>query len=913
MEKQLSKIQKLTFHRPPMVQLLKAALNEVSDSVLVTDEFGRFLYFNKGFGSFHRLRDSEFKADVEEYTQIFEVTTFDGTVVPFESWPVSRALRGEVGVNEELKVIRRETGDSWIGLYNFSPIRDASGKIVGSVTVGRDITQGKIAEKKLKDVESRARLLLEKSTEVIVGLNLDGTYCLVNDSYARMLKTTPEQIIGRSVKGLVPDSRASERMKAMREAIESRQKKTVELTLKDGDGNERIFLTNVEPIFDENGDPQWVMFVALDITERKAADLRMAESEAKYRRLFEQNSDALLLFDIETREILDANPAAEKLYGYSCRELVGSNMIDLATNPVDFEQTIIKASRQGFYPTSRQSHRKKNGQVFPIEITMTLFQLGNRVVMLPIIRDISERKQVEDRLNEISRRLQLATNSARIGIWDWDIKSDTILWDDRMLELYGKPTTDTQKRGVNEWADQIHPDDRERVFKACLAATQSKENVFDTEFRIVRPDKSIVHLKANGLVVWNEDGAAERMIGTNADITRQKEGEIALRKAYSEIEAKVRSRTTELTRESERLKESERRLKRAQELGRIGHWSTMIEDLSSEWSDEVYRIFGLEPQSIQPNRELFSSLILPEYRDKTIKVIDDAFELKKSYAITFPFQRPDGSVGIAHSMAEVEVGADGRPYKYSGVLQDVTEQKTLEKDLRAAVELRDEFMSIASHELKTPLTALNMQLQLLERFVATASSAIDQRILKMSKGALNSVKSISNLIDDLLDVTRIRAGKLTLSKEDVDLKILLEKIVNEMQPEAQRASTQIILLASESVHGEWDLARIVQIVRNLITNAIKYGKGSPVVVSLKYDGNEARITVKDGGIGISKELQALIFERFQRAASGNKITGLGLGLYIVRQIVEAHGGSVQVESEPNKGSLFTVKLPRNYL
>lgn len=891
---------------------LRLALDEVVDAVLVTDEVGRFIYFNKGFVSFHRNKLEDFKLSTSDYVQIFEATGPDGRPVPFESWPVSRALRGETGTDQEYRILRRDTGESWVGRYNFSPIRGPDGKISGAVVIGRDITEGKITAKKLKDSESRARVMLEKSTELIVGLNLDGTYWFVNDAYARLLQTTPENIIGRSVSDLLPSHRAEERLKALSAAIEGRQKQTVELTITDGNGNERLFLTNVEPIFDD-GSPERVIFVAIEITERKVAEIRLAESEVKYRRLFEQNSDALLLLDCETSEILDANPAAEALYGYSRKELVGRKAINLAANPQDFELAILSASLEGSFFTPYHRHLKKDGSVFPVEMSMTPFQLGNRAVVQPIIRDISERRRVQDRLQEISWRLQLATHSAKIGIWDWDIQSDTILWDDRMHELYGKPKgAGIGKKGVHEWAELIHPEDRERVFRECVSATEHRENVYDTEFRVIHPDGSIKYLKANGLVVWNDDGTAARMIGTNADITKQKEAETSLRKAYSEIEATVRSRTTELTREGERLKESERRLKKAQELGRIGHWATTISQHQTEWSDEVYRIFGFEPQSVKPSRELFESLILPESRNEIRKVIERAFREGKSYDMTFPFRRPDGTVGIAQSMAEVECDKDGKPFKYSGVLQDVTEQKTLEQELRSAVELRDEFMSIASHELKTPLTALNMQLQLLERLVYKTDSVGDRRILQMSKGALNSVKSLSNLIDDLLDVTRIRAGKLSLCKEDVDLVSLLEKTIAEMQPEAHRARTQIIFLGSEPVLGEWDLARIAQVIRNLISNAIKYGLGSPVIVNLIHDESDAWITVKDDGIGISRELQSQIFERFQRASTGKEITGLGLGLYIVRQIIEAHGGSIQVESESNKGSLFTVKIPRGH-
>jgi signal transduction histidine kinase len=239
---------------------------------------------------------------------------------------------------------------------------------------------------------------------------------------------------------------------------------------------------------------------------------------------------------------------------------------------------------------------------------------------------------------------------------------------------------------------------------------------------------------------------------------------------------------------------------------------------------------------------------------------------------------------------------------------EISERTRLETNLRAAVEARDEFLSIASHELKTPLTALQLQLQLMAR-IANKEPVDTNRLTIMSLRGLEASKQLGRLLDELLDLTRIRAGKLDLEKKELDLKAIVSDGVAAVSEQTRLKGSHITLKAEHSVVGNWDPARINQIISNLLSNAIKYGEGKPIEVMVTADSERAKFIVKDHGMGIPHEMQTKIFERFERAVSAKKITGLGLGLYIVRQIVEAHGGSIRVESKPGLGSMFVVELP----
>ncbi|WNG41153.1 GAF domain-containing protein [Archangium violaceum] len=241
------------------------------------------------------------------------------------------------------------------------------------------------------------------------------------------------------------------------------------------------------------------------------------------------------------------------------------------------------------------------------------------------------------------------------------------------------------------------------------------------------------------------------------------------------------------------------------------------------------------------------------------------------------------------------------------------ENARLYHEAQEAIRVRDEFLSIASHELNTPLTPLMMNLQRLHRTVSSGSGAqvlSDEQLLRVVNVAQRQTKRLARLVGELLDISRIRLGRLELHQEQVDLGSLAREVMERLGDEPVWTESGMPTLRVEGpVVGLWDRSRLEQVVGNLLANAARYGQGKPVDVTVRAHDGEAWLVVRDRGIGIAPESCKRIFERFERAASRN-FGGLGLGLYIARQIVEAHGGTIGVESELGVGSTFTVKLPR---
>lgn len=242
---------------------------------------------------------------------------------------------------------------------------------------------------------------------------------------------------------------------------------------------------------------------------------------------------------------------------------------------------------------------------------------------------------------------------------------------------------------------------------------------------------------------------------------------------------------------------------------------------------------------------------------------------------------------------------------------DITERKRAEEAARNAVRLRDEFLSVASHELKTPLTPLSLKLQTLAREAeAQPESSFVLKVRAHVEAGRRQIKRLSDLIGDLLDVSRISSGQMKLHWEPVDLAAVVREVGARLEPEATRVESSLTWDVPEGLMLRSDRMRLEQVAENLLTNAIKYGAGKPIHVRLEASPERVTLSVKDQGIGISPEHQARIFERFERAVSERNYGGLGLGLYITRTIVEALGGTIRVDSQPGQGACFTVELPR---
>lgn len=238
------------------------------------------------------------------------------------------------------------------------------------------------------------------------------------------------------------------------------------------------------------------------------------------------------------------------------------------------------------------------------------------------------------------------------------------------------------------------------------------------------------------------------------------------------------------------------------------------------------------------------------------------------------------------------------------------ENARLLKEATQSVQTRDEFLSVASHELKTPLTSLGLQLQLIRRAATKMEdSEQSEKLLTLADQSISSSRRLADLLEELLDLTRIRFGRLEIHKEKCNFTSIVQDAVMLLGAEAAKHGSAISMRSSGVIMGMFDRNRILQVATNLISNAIKYGEGRPIAVLVERQSQKVKLIVQDRGKGISEEKLPQLFRRFERFEHDPSIPGLGLGLYISQQIVITHGGSITAASVLGEGSVFTVEIP----
>ncbi len=300
--------------------------------------------------------------------------------------------------------------------------------------------------------------------------------------------------------------------------------------------------------------------------------------------------------------------------------------------------------------------------------------------------------------------------------------------------------------------------------------------------------------------------------------------------------------------------------------------------------------------------------------------LDYAFKGYESGAVDFMYKPLDAdavrskvNVFVALDQQRRETRRQMLALEQSRQEQEVLlrELNQTQQELQRSLRMRDEFMSLVAHELRTPLNTLFLETQMrslqLKRGNTAAFGA--QQMEAMIQRDERQIKSMIRLIDDMLDVSRMRSGKLSIRPAQVELMNLLERVVSDLSLQAATTGSSLTLRPHDGVTGCWDEFRVEQVIVNLLTNALRYGCGQPVEVSVERSGDMVRIDVRDQGKGIASSDLERIFEPYERGARNGEPKGLGLGLYISRQLAISHGGELRVTSKPGEGSVFSLVLP----
>ncbi len=585
----------------------------------------------------------------------------------------------------------------------------------------------------------------------------------------------------------------------------------------------------------------------------------------------------IALIGVASDRIDSLNPAFAKLYGHSDKELLGRSFRELAGPELpSFENT-------GRFETDQF---RKDGSTFVarIEIQPVCDASGKVIQRSVNVQDITESRNVSIRLREMLEDTQT-------GYYDWDVERGYIEASETVLKIYGIDPAKF-KGTPEEFYERVHPADVgwvSRLLKENIEAGRDHHALI----RVVWPDQSIHWLLGRSRVRHDKIRNRTRITGTTMDLTDQ----VRAQEAIARSEKNFRTL--------------------AENLPQIV-WATDAMGRFTYANNRWFEYSGLDLEATE--KEGWQSIVHADDLQNAILKWDESRQKRTPYETELRVRRSsDGSYRWHLCRAVPLIDEEGLLQQWFGTWTDIEDQKRLQQqretllhEARETIQLRDEFVSVASHELKTPLASLLIHFHLLKQYLY----ALEQPdVAEKGKRAIDrcegQTRRITVLVEELLDLAQIRLGRLKLNKVTSDFAEIIRRATEQTANEAGVAGKLISIEPSDSVIGLFDSNRVAQIVNNLLSNSIKYGEGRPVSVRTEkaHNASRVRLIVEDHGMGIPAELQTKIFERFERAVSGMNISGLGLGLYIVRRIVEAHGGTIRVVSEVGKGAKFTVELP----
>jgi PAS domain S-box-containing protein len=627
------------------------------------------------------------------------------------------------------------------------------------------------------------------------------------------------------------------------------------------------------------------------VSSPTSAEEALRESEARYRDLFENANDIIYTHDLEGR-ITSVNRRAEKIFGYTREEVLGRSAAEWV--PPEYHQTMQEALRRKLAGEATPTVYEleiicKDGRRVPVEVSSRLIlRDGKPVGVQGIARDISERKRAEQVQRESEERFrQLADNLPHGFIYQ--ILQDPagqvrFSYISGGIEALFRLTPQEGMADPAAMYGMVHVDDFPRL-RAREEEAYRQGKPFECQFRVRTRGGGIRWLHCRSAPRRLPDGGAV-WDGIAVDITARKLAE-------------------------ESLRESEERLRLALDAGQVGAWDWDLRENKVTLSERIYDFHGVPQGTFGGRVEDIAALIHPEDADRVNEAIRQAVEHGQPYGIEFRIVRPGGEVRWITTRGQVHYDESGQAVRMLGATLDVTERRAVMEALREADRRKDEFLAMLAHELRNPLAPIRNAAQVLKLSapstpnLARAFGIIDRQVAHMAR-----------LVDDLLDVSRITRGKILLRKGRLDLVPLVRAAAEDLRPLLEGTGLSLAVeVPDQPVWVSGDATRLSQVVGNLLHNANKFtNAGGRVTVRLTVPlgENSAVVAVRDTGIGMGPDFLSRLFEPFSQAdrSIDRSRGGLGLGLALVKGLVELHGGSVRASSPGvGGGSEFTIRLP----
>jgi PAS domain S-box-containing protein len=777
----------------------------------------------------------------------------------------------------------------------------------------------------------------------------DFVYELANKRSLEILGKKEEEIMGRNVLEVMPELKEQHPYKVLQDVYSTGERLVVEEEkvryLRNGELVEIFAKLVYEPLRDEQGKVIGIMITGDDITQQVLARMKIEESEEKYRKLSEtleqkihqrtaelvelnktleiKNLDLedtqnflqqLIDASVEFILVLDTNlhyitvnKKYEQAMGVTRDEVRQKHLFDFSPKVKGTAQheAILRAlAGETVNLDKRQAVSRTDYFVDSYFIPLVLKgKIEGVMIMSRDVTDIVKSEKIlEDKIEELNEAQQIA----QLGSWDWDVGANEVQWSEQMYGMYGygkerfRVTFERAvERMVPEDAERSRARMREHILESQALFKQNgirEFNISPIEYSIVLPDGSTKALRASGKIILTDEGNISRLIGTVQDITWEKLSQEQLREANRKLDERNQFVEKLINSSLDAIMVVDKELhfltiNRKAESVIGGHYAG---NLIGKKITEVYSPL----QGTQQHEDLLQAF------QGNIIIRDKA-------------KSPESEYYYEHNYIPLSDAA-GEVYAVMIISHDITESIRQMEELTKAIEadkLKSDFIKMASHELKTPITSIKGYVQLL----LTALKETEEQEKKLSPLLLRSslistekqLNRLTRLMSELLDLSRIESGQLALNLEEFNINELVIDVIQDVLHTKPPQQVNLYHDINCRVHADKD--RIGQVVINVLTNAIKYSPGEDKidVTIRRHETGQVAVSITDYGIGIEQKFHEKIFDRFYRAEGHEEQTypGFGIGLFIAKEIIQRHGGSIYVTSEKRKGSTFTFTLP----
>jgi PAS domain S-box-containing protein len=758
------------------------------------------------------------------------------------------------------------------------------------------------------------KIIFESSLDAILLTHPDGTIFYANSAAEELYGYTQQEICNLGRSGIVDTTDPNLQLIFDERARLGKSKGELTLIKKDGSKFPAEISTSI--FKDKNGNVKTFTTIR-DIRERKMAEESLKESEERYHSLFDNNHAVMLLIDPDSGNIIDVNPAATSFYGYNSDELIKMNIDDiniLSEEEIHDNMQKSVSSQQNHFLFK---HRLASGEIRDVDVYSGTFAVGGKKLLYSIVHDVTDRVIAQDKLKQSNEELQSTSEELRVT------NEELHQQEEELLQIYNelKVSEERFRSIIENIQDAYMRADKEGniIMASPSAARMYRFNSTQEMIGTSTPsyfknsedrDYAIEKLKKQGK--FNDcEVEARRNDGTffwvsqNAQYYYDNQGKI------QGSETIVRDITMRKVMEAT-LKKSERSLAESQHIAHIGSWEWNLKTGDISWSNELYLIYGVDPNTFTPTLSSFADYMHPDDEEYVNQNVDQLLSDCKSHNFDFRIILDDGSIRVLNTIAEVaEFDKNGEPCIIVGINQDITERKEIElklneniKKLAQSNNELEQFAYITSHDLREPLRMITSFLQLLER---RYKDQLDQDANEFIGFAVDGAKRLDAMTNDLLQYSRITSEKRKVTS--VNLEHVLEHVLTNLKMQIEENNAVITHDPLPILYGDEKLK--VQLFQNLISNAIKYRSQEPpkIHISATKKKNQYLFSVKDNGIGMSPKYLEQIFTIFKRLHTHEEYEGTGIGLAIAQKIVHQQGGQIWAESEPGKGSTFYFTIP----